>query len=360
MITIIGAGLAGLATAYRLQQNGFETEIFEARDFAGGRIQAAFGAEPANTISHQDLGPTWVWPYAQPLTGRWLDELNLATFEQFDSGSALVDIDPESAAQKQSLPSQFGSTRIVGGTAALVQKLREHITGPLNFNCKVKGCRYENNVWHVTREENSAQQQTVTTVTASQLIVATPLRIAAQLLDSETLEQSALLPLLQSVDTWMAPHAKVVMFYSNPFWREMGLSGRVVSRVGPLTEIHDHCGPDGSPAALFGFSGVPAATRHANPEGFMRAIHEQLNRCFDESAPQPERIVIKDWAYDGLTTTDDDRNAPGKHPPIVNKVIRQAHFNRSLWFAASESAQISPGLIEGALARADEIGRDFK
>lgn len=37
-VAVIGAGLAGLTTAYRLQQKGFDVEVYEARNRVGGRI----------------------------------------------------------------------------------------------------------------------------------------------------------------------------------------------------------------------------------------------------------------------------------------------------------------------------------
>lgn len=37
-IVVIGAGLAGLTTAYRLQEKGFDVEVFEARQRVGGRV----------------------------------------------------------------------------------------------------------------------------------------------------------------------------------------------------------------------------------------------------------------------------------------------------------------------------------
>src|SRR5581483_8033750 len=41
-VTIIGAGLAGLTTAYRLMQHGYEPTVYEARSRPGGRIYTAY------------------------------------------------------------------------------------------------------------------------------------------------------------------------------------------------------------------------------------------------------------------------------------------------------------------------------
>lgn len=37
-VAVVGAGLAGLTAAYRLQQRGFDVSVFEARDRVGGRV----------------------------------------------------------------------------------------------------------------------------------------------------------------------------------------------------------------------------------------------------------------------------------------------------------------------------------
>ena len=53
-ITILGAGLSGLLTAYRLQNKGFEIQIIEARERIGGRIHTL------NTDNAQiEMGATW-------------------------------------------------------------------------------------------------------------------------------------------------------------------------------------------------------------------------------------------------------------------------------------------------------------
>ena len=43
--------------------------------------------------------------------------------------------------------------------------------------------------------------------------------------------------------------------YDTPFWRAQGLSGQVVSDVGPANTTFDNSPPDGTPGVVFGFIG---------------------------------------------------------------------------------------------------------
>lgn len=359
--TIIGAGLCGLATAYRLQQAGINVTVLEANAVAGGRIQPA-----GEQTGHQDLGPTWVWPYAQPVVNRWLTELGLSTFEQFDEGLGLLDRDPASFATQQMLPSQHGIARIEGGTHALVRQLEKYLPKVVHYEQAVTDCTLIEGVWQLSvstpaNPSADADEDTSTTkqLTTDRLIIATPPRLAAAMLNAEKNTLADVLAILQASETWMAPHAKIVAFYETAFWREAGLSGRIASQVGPLAEVHDHSGPDGKPAALFGFAGAPANVRAQAGEQFIDAIKAQLQRCFGEHAPMPTHIEIKDWAFETFTTTEADRSGSGAHPPVLSNLVRQSHCNESLWFAGSETSAISAGLIEGALVRADEVAEQF-
>lgn len=61
-VAIIGAGLAGLSAARRLQQAGVEFVLVEARDRLGGRILTAGENGPPSEDGF-DLGPSWYWPH---------------------------------------------------------------------------------------------------------------------------------------------------------------------------------------------------------------------------------------------------------------------------------------------------------
>ena len=48
---------------------------------------------------------------------------------------------------------------------------------------------------------------------------------------------------------------KATAIYDEPFWREEGLNGTVVSYEGPVQVTYDASPPDGSPGIIFGFVG---------------------------------------------------------------------------------------------------------
>ena len=57
-IAVVGAGLTGLYTAWRLQERGDEVTIFEARDRIGGRVLTKTVTLKDQSYAF-DLGPTW-------------------------------------------------------------------------------------------------------------------------------------------------------------------------------------------------------------------------------------------------------------------------------------------------------------
>ncbi len=343
-VIIAGAGLCGLATAYKLHKAGIEVTVLEGNAIAGGRIQPASG-------KHQDLGPSWVWPYAQPTVVKWLEELGIETFEQFDTGDAVVDRHLDEDALRQFLPGQHGMVRVAGGTYALVRALLEKLPDVVRCRHIVQHCNFDNSQCCVEVSEGGATE----TLYCDKLIIALPPRLAVPLVPVSE-ELAVVIEALKKTSTWMAQHAKVVAHYDNAFWRENGFSGRVASQVGPLAEIHDHCGPDGTSAALFGFAGMSHTQRaHMGQEALKEAVCQQLLRCFGSNSPVPRKIEIKDWSAENLVSAPSDLAEPGSHPVVMSDLVRQPWCAQRLWFAGSETSAVSPGLIDGALARADQV-----
>jgi monoamine oxidase len=101
---VVGAGLAGLATAVALQADGASVAVFEARDRVGGRLLSAPQPDgPAGPPLVLDLGAQWVGP-GQTEVLRWIRELRLHVVPCGVPGRASWDLDGEVRAGGAGLP----------------------------------------------------------------------------------------------------------------------------------------------------------------------------------------------------------------------------------------------------------------
>lgn len=345
-VIIIGAGLSGLASALLLSEAGKSVCVFEARTAPGGRIRSVL--EPGTNKHLSDLGPTWVWPMFQPVISSWLDKLNLNSFPQYETGNAVIDNGADQNVQQIPLPGQHGSMRVEGGSQALIHALVNKLPkGTIVTSSKILSVnlRTDSNICvEIDTKDNSKFY-------SKKLIVAVPPRIAKNTIDWDPALPTALSNAMDMIPTWMAPHAKIAAIFDKPFWREKGLSGRIVSRTGPIVEGHDHCSADGTVAAIWGFIGWPHDMRLAHSDALKDQVRQQLKRCFGK---EPNSIIIEDWSQDALVTSPDDLMTPMQHPNVGPVILRKGYFNNSVWFAGAETAERSPGLIEGALDAANQ------
>ncbi|MEM9277045.1 MAG: NAD(P)/FAD-dependent oxidoreductase [Pseudomonadota bacterium] len=343
-VAIIGAGLSGLATALLLQEAGKSFCILEAREHPGGRIRSVFDKDGRFLA---DLGPSWIWPAFQPVISRWVDKLELSAFSQYDNGKAILDYGPDQPAKATFIPGQEGNMRVMGGSQALV--------GALVSRLSKETIRTGSAVQTINLKNDRLLIKTVSgeTVEANQIVVAIPPRIALKTIHwqpelPENLKQS-----LGMTPTWMAPHAKVAVVYETAFWREAGLSGRIASRTGPVVETHDHCAEDGSIAALWGFIGWPHDVRTELGDALKTNVQAQLKRCFGPDSPEPVSIHIEKWSQDPFVASATDLSGPMHHPTVGPAALRDVYFENRICFAGSETAERSPGLIEGAFDAAE-------
>lgn len=347
-IAVVGAGLAGLAAALTAHEAGARVVILEAADRIGGRIHAVFDRD-GRPIA--DLGPTWVWPPYQPVVARWLKALELTTFDQFNTGNSVIEgYGPQ--LQRQHLPGQHGMVRISGGPYALIEAIVDKLPeGTIRLGSRVTEITEINEI--KTNGLRLALAGKRDGMRTGQVILAVPPRLVGDTIIMPSIPQ-AFLGSLQNIPTWMATQTKVVILYQRAFWKAADLSGRVASRLGPLGEVHDHCAQDGR-AALFGFLDGSANT--LDRDGLRAGVLEQMVRCFGQKASAPDAIIVQDWSSEPFICSRRDRSTPSVHPDVGPAVLRQSHLGGRLWLAASETSDLSPGLIEGALHAGEVAAR---
>lgn len=345
-VIIIGAGLCGLATALLLHEQGVSVHILEARGKTGGRVRSIFDESTGEYLA--DLGPSWIWPDFQPVVKRWIDKLALKTLPQYDSGRALIDYGPDHPSRASFLPGQDGNHRVVGGSQAIVDALVDLLpSDAISLSTPANSISANDEGVTISAGDD--------TFTARRLVVATPPRIALQSIEWNQAFPGDLENALNMTPTWMAPHAKVVILYMEAFWRMQGLSGRIASRFGPIVECHDHCSPDETAAALWGFIDWQHDVRVKLGEELKTHVRLQLKRCFGPDSPEPIAIHIEEWSQDPYVAMSVDLAGPMHHPSVGPDILRQSHFDGRVFFAGAETAKRSPGLIEGAFDAAERV-----
>ncbi len=351
-ILVIGAGLSGLHTAYRLHQQSIDFILIEARDRLGGRIlsiNSEVGQKTSN-IPGIDLGPTWYWPGQFRMQSLISDlGLNESVFDQESLGDGLYE-DRNSAIQREAnFGSMAGSFRLKGGMGQLIDVLGSHIPSQrIRLNAVATDIRFADNEL-ITKIVNQERQLEI----SSELVMlALPPRVAISTIRFEPNFSEPRLLQLNSISTWMAGHAKLVAVFEQPFWRSSGFSGDAMSQKGPLQEIHDASGMDGAPYALFGFFGIPAVRRQGREPDLKKMAVEQLVRLFGESAQFPIALHFSDWAFDPLTSTEADQKLMMFHESNQIGAVVESGWNKRLIWSGTETVNVSggnKGYLEGAL-----------
>ncbi|MGI9571313.1 MAG: NAD(P)-binding protein, partial [Desulfobulbia bacterium] len=167
-VVIIGGGISGLYTAFKLQQENISYLLLEAKPIFGGRID---GLPTLYNSEHTiDLGPTWFWPHQKKIK-QLLSKLKVEWFEQYSKGDMLYQIDPAAKPSRTYNPGTTTSFRVKGG----MQKMISALTGELEHtNLKTEhratAIQKKNNRWLISALHRNREY----TFEAKQLILALP------------------------------------------------------------------------------------------------------------------------------------------------------------------------------------------
>jgi monoamine oxidase len=342
-VIVVGAGISGLATADRLAPRA-DVTVLEARDRIGGRL---------HSVDRLDLGASWFWPGEQRVAAL-VNELHVPTHSQRLDGDALYD-GPDGAVRLDGNPIDVPAFRFSDGAdglaAALARRLATSDRTAVVLDSHVHTIQISDETHRPVRITYS-HLGIDRTIRADHVVIALPPALAVSAIDFHPALPDDIAGLASRTPVWMGTTTKTVAHYRNAFWRRTGHSGSAVSHLGPLREIHDLSGPDGQPAALFGFSPTGAGTDRIDPA----AVIAQLVRLFGPSAAEPLAVHVADWRREPLTTPDTaDRLTD--YSTYGDPRFTQPTFGGRVHWTSTETSPIAPGHIEGALAAAERTVR---
>ncbi|MGC8480074.1 MAG: flavin monoamine oxidase family protein [Acidimicrobiales bacterium] len=341
-VAIIGAGISGLTAARSLTRAGISIRCLEARDRVGGRVQSIstgrFGV---------DLGATWFWPNEVNVASL-VRELDVPVFVQYLDGDALFEPDTSGTRRVQGNPIDVPSMRFTWGAQSLANRIADELPSQsLSLRDPVSTVRVAN--------EGVEVESASGTIHANQLIIAVSPVLAAEAIDFAPSLPARLLDVCTRTQVWMGNTVKVVAHYDEPFWRLAGLAGAAVSYRGPFREIHDHSGPEGSDAALFGFAAADDF-RGREDSWIGESFVAQLERIFGRDASSPRSVHVLDWSRERWTTPKNP--APRASTDTYGHPIFHAPFLGRLHWASTETAPSFAGHMEGGILAGQRAARN--
>ena len=332
-VAVIGAGIAGLVAATRLREAGLSCALLERHNRVGGRLLTH-----RSSAGSFDLGATWFWP-GESRVAALVRELNIATHAHHLAGDAMYQAQ-DRVQRIDGNPIDVVSGRFSDGAASLAERLAAGLGDTIMLDTAVHQIDHADREVRVSHANGS--------ITAGHIVVALAPSLAVHTIRLCPSLPADLVALAAATPVWMGNVTKVVAVYRDAFWRENGLSGAAISHVGPLREIHDISGVNFDPAALFGFVPLGPDT----PPPTTNEVIGQLVEIFGSEAAHPVEVLIKDWR----TEAQDGSGAATTQTPMGtygHRLYQQPCGHGRIHWASTETAPVSPGHIEGAIAAAE-------
>ncbi|MBU2975414.1 flavin monoamine oxidase family protein [Zobellia sp. B3R18] len=326
---IIGAGLSGLTSAYKLFGKGVSGfRVLESRDRIGGRILTQNGI---------DFGATWFQTHHEAVI-ELLNELGIEKYHQYNKGKSVLvysTMAPEHYFEND--PNTPAAYRIKGNSQALIQALAKPVLDKIQTNT---------NVLSISETEDGVRVETNKGVFYGEKVIVTiPPKIATRISFSPELpvEVGAV---MDKTHTWMSNAIKVGLTFKEPFWRNKNFSGMVIGQVGAVTELYDHNDAENSHFALMGF--VNEGLRDTSEENRKQRILDYLSKYLGAEVLNYLTYEEKDWSKDRHTSCETIKSIY-MSPSYGNPVFTKSYLNGKLWFSGAETSLVHGGYMDGAI-----------
>ncbi len=342
-VLIIGGGIAGLSAAFEFEKAGVSYVVLEARNRLGGRVHTV-NTQSGGTI---EMGATWFSRKHQHLT-KLIKELDIPKEPQYTGEKVLYDYGgAKRLIEEMALP-QFPEVSYVfsKGTVSLTDALGSRLDpSSIHRNELVRTMALEAGRWSVATDQRLIDADVVINTLPPNLFVNT-VQVLPQL-------PASLVTLSKQTHTWMGESIKVGLEYNLRPWRDRQI-GTIFSQYGPLAELHDHI-HQGSVANIMKgfvdprFHDLNSATRRVK-------VEQQLALYFGGEGFQLRGYHETDWRNEQCTY---HRYATEVFPHQNNghRLLREPHFDGSMYFAGAETASTFPGYLDGAVERGVEVAK---
>ena len=237
--------------------------------------------------------------------------------------------------------------RFDGGMQLVAEKVAAELGDRVVLSAPVRRISQENG--GVTVEADG------TGVKASICVVTAPPSLAGRI------DYSPAMPPLRDHLTSRSPMGsviKVYAIYDTPWWRDEGLSGRVVSDTGPIKVIFDNSTPEATPGMLMGFIEGGDGRRLANVDADERRklALECFVRYFGDKAAKPVDYIEGNWPAEQWSRGCYGAVFPAGTLISCGTALREP-VGRIHW-AGTETSDVFPGYVDGAVRSGERVARE--
>ncbi|PHH92353.1 hypothetical protein CDD83_7731 [Cordyceps sp. RAO-2017] len=239
-------------------------------------------------------------------------------------------------------------SRIDGGTALLATKLAERVgLDNIRLNAPVHKISRQKDLYSIYWNDQS--------VTADYVVLALPPPLASRIFYDPPLPAGRD-QLTQRMP--MSSIGKAILIYPQPWWRERGLNGQVLSDSGVIRATFDNTPREANFGALMGFIGGNQMRDldQLDEDRIKDLVVADFVRFFGPAAANATSFVLQRWDLDPFSRGGPVAFAPpsvlSEYGPFLRRPFENMHF------AGTETADYWVGYMDGALRSGERAARE--